>query len=80
MLAKSETVSAVLRARPDIADQRAEAGAIARGLTMLFKIIFFLRLVGCGHGAALKSNRSSDGNPRVEVRSLGDAHLGRVEN
>src|SRR5258706_14963683 len=49
MLTKSETVSAVLRAKPDIADQRAEAGAIARGLTMLFQIIFFLRPVRCGH-------------------------------
>src|SRR5882672_3500585 len=49
MLAKSETASAVLRAKPNIADQRVEAGAIARGLTMLFQIIFFLRPVGCGH-------------------------------
>ena len=47
MLAMSETVSAVLRAKPDFADQRAEAGAIAEGLTMLFQIIFFLRPVGC---------------------------------
>src|SRR5262249_46657078 len=48
-LAKSETVSAVLRAKSDIADQRAAAGAIARGLTMPFQIIFLLRPVGCGH-------------------------------
>lgn len=48
MLAKSETVSAVLRAKPDIADQRAEAGAIARGLTMLFQIILFLRPLDVG--------------------------------
>jgi hypothetical protein len=47
MLAKSETVSAVLRAKSDV--QRAEAGAIARGLMMLFQIIPFLRPVGCGH-------------------------------
>src|SRR5262249_49995083 len=46
MLAKSETVSAVLRAKPDIADQRAEAGAIARGLAILFRIIIF-NSVGC---------------------------------
>jgi hypothetical protein len=59
MLAKSETVSADLRAKPDIADQRAEAGAIARGLTMLFQIIFFLRPVGFGHCDDL-SDRSSD--------------------
>ncbi|KRR22048.1 hypothetical protein CQ14_39095 [Bradyrhizobium lablabi] len=39
--AKSETVSAVLRAKPDMAVQRAETGAVARGLTMLFQIIFF---------------------------------------
>src|SRR5262245_9984156 len=49
MLAKSETVSAVLRAKPDIADQRAEAGAIARDMTVLFQIIFFLRPVGGRH-------------------------------
>src|SRR5882672_8791888 len=49
MLAKSETVLAVLRTRPDIADQRVEASAIPRGLTMLFQIIFFLRPVGCGY-------------------------------
>ena len=47
-LAKSETVSAVLRAKPDIADQRTETGAIARGMTLLFKIIFILHPVGCG--------------------------------
>jgi hypothetical protein len=41
MLAKSETVSAVLRAKPHFADQHAEAGMIARGVTMLFQIIFF---------------------------------------
>jgi hypothetical protein len=41
MLAKSERISAVLRAKPDFTNQRAEAGAIARGLTMLFQIIFF---------------------------------------
>jgi hypothetical protein len=29
-----------VRAKPDIADQRAEAGAIARMLTKLLKIIF----------------------------------------
>jgi hypothetical protein len=45
----SETVSAVLRAKPDIADRRAEAGAVARGLTMLFQAISFLPPVGCGH-------------------------------
>jgi hypothetical protein len=41
MLAKSETVSAVLRVKPDIADQRAESSAIAWGLTILFQVIFF---------------------------------------
>jgi hypothetical protein len=53
MLAKSETVSAVLRVKPDIADQRAESSAVARGLTMLFQIISFLRPVGYGHRDAL---------------------------
>jgi hypothetical protein len=41
MLAMSNTVSAVFELKTDFADQRAEAGAIARGLTMLFQIIFF---------------------------------------
>src|SRR5437016_4913728 len=49
MLAKSETVSADLRAKPETTDHRAEADAIARGLAMLFQIIFFLHPVGCGH-------------------------------
>ena len=40
-LAKSETVSAVVPAKSDIADQRAEAGAIAWDLTMHFLIISF---------------------------------------
>jgi hypothetical protein len=40
-LAKSETVSAVLRAKPDIANRRTEVGAIARCLTVLFQIIIF---------------------------------------
>jgi AraC-like DNA-binding protein len=56
MLAKSETVSAVLRAKP-IANQRAEAGAIARGLRVLFQIIFFLRPVGFGHRDGLADRR-----------------------
>jgi hypothetical protein len=45
MLPMSDTVSAVLRAKPDFAEQRAEAGEIARELTMVFQIIFFLRPV-----------------------------------
>jgi hypothetical protein len=46
MLAMSDAVSAVFRAKPDVADQHAEAGAIARGPIMLLQIIFFLRPVG----------------------------------
>jgi AraC-like DNA-binding protein len=42
-------VSAVFPAKPDVADRRAEARAIARGLTMLLQIISSLRPVGCGH-------------------------------
>jgi hypothetical protein len=57
MLAKSKTVSAVLRAKPDIADQRTEADAIVRGLPMLFQIIFFLRPVECGHRDDLAHRR-----------------------
>jgi len=48
MLVKSDTVSAVLRVRPAIADQRAESSAIARRLTMLFQIIFFSVRLGAG--------------------------------
>ena len=36
-----DRLSRVLRAEPDIADQRAEAGAIARGLTILSRSSFF---------------------------------------
>src|SRR5262249_59386921 len=44
----SSDLSAVSRARPDIADQRAD-DAIAGVLTMLFQIIFDLHPFGCGH-------------------------------
>ena len=42
---KSEIFSAALRAKPGIADQGAEEGAIARGMMMLLQIIFVLRPV-----------------------------------
>jgi len=48
MLVKSDTVSAVLRVKPDIADQRADSSAIVRELTMLFQIIFFSVRLGAG--------------------------------
>src|SRR5215831_13564829 len=57
MLAKSKTVSAVLRAKPDIADLRTETDTIARGLPMLFQIIIFLRPVESGHRDDLVDRR-----------------------
>ncbi|WP_156446818.1 hypothetical protein [Bradyrhizobium yuanmingense] len=47
MLAMSDTITAVFEQKTDFADQRAEAGAITRGLTMFFQIIVFLRPLGC---------------------------------